>query len=224
MRDFRGTNGHAGLLIVGLALAFIFPAGNVAVAQSGPAMDVLIGSASGEAGSQVDIDVDLETNGAEPSVIVLTLLYDATKLSFVKVAAGGAATQAGKSIDIRDNVGELGVVIWGGRTVLEGGNLFTVTFKIRSATAPQVLNIATDGAESASEINAIIPILVNVDPGSITVKEGLLPQCGGQLKIMDYGVQDGAGSADVPQADAGIFLAMAAVLGMKCASRRGRKK
>lgn len=224
MRDFRGTKGHAGLLIAGLALAFMFPAGNVAVAQSAPAIDILIGSASGEAGSQVDIDVDLETNGAEPSVIVLTLLYDATKLSFVGVAAGEAATQAGKSIDIRDNVGELGVVIWGGRTVLEDGNLFVVAFGIRSATAPQVLNIATDGSESASEINAATPILVTVDPGNITVKEGVLPRCGGQLKIMDYGVQDGAGSADVPQADAGIFLAMAAVLGMKCASRRGRKK
>jgi hypothetical protein len=229
MRDLRGTKRHVGLFIfvLPLATAFMLVPGKFATAQLDAEIDILIGSASGEPGSKVDIDVDLETNDAEPSVIVLTLLYDATKLSFVEVVRGESAIQAEKLVDINNQPGELGVVIWGGRTVLEDGNVFTVTFTIRSATSPQVLNIAGDGLESAVDVNAT-RILVVVDPGSITVKEpdddDIFPRCGGRLDTKYFAAQNGSGTAETPQADAGIFLALAATLGMKYAGRWGKKK
>lgn len=176
MKDYRRTTRFGGMFTFGLALAMLalFLPGNSASAQSDPEIGILIGSTTGQPGSQVDIDVDIETNGAEPSVIVLTLLYDATKLSFVEVVRGESAIQAEKIVDTNNEPGQLGIIIWGGRTFLKNGTLFTVTFAIRSVAPSGVLTVAGDGSESAVDANAG-RILVNIEPGSITVTAPAAP-------------------------------------------------
>ncbi len=163
----RMTRRHAGCFTVSvaLALAFMF----ITTGQAHAQVEISVGSASGAPGAEVNVDLTMATNGEEPSTIVMTLVYDAQKLSFVDLEAGPVATDANKGVFRVDQPGLLGMVIFGGVSVMGDGRLLTITFRIAAdVQSGASIPIAGDGEESASDPSAR-EIQVSVIPGAITV-------------------------------------------------------
>ncbi len=172
MTDFNETSRHAGTLVSCLAVSItlmLLAAGTAFGGEDQGQIEILVGTASGGPGDDVDLGVELVTNGEQPSVIVAKLVYDAVQLSFVDVEAGEAATQAGKSVAYDNKTpGLVSIVVFGGTSAMADGNLLTVTFAISGAAPPGVLTIAGDGSESvAAPDGTRIPVVL--EQGSIMV-------------------------------------------------------
>lgn len=168
----KEVHGRAGLFTFCLALAaaFTLVTSGQAAGQKGPGeVQIDVESVSAALGSSVNVNVNIVTNGEQPCAVVLRLVYDTSKLTFVRVALGEAASQADKTLDSLNNSGVLALVVYGKTSVIGDGCLLTVTFMVKNtAQAGEKLSVSGDGSESAADPNAVqVPVVV--EGGFITV-------------------------------------------------------
>jgi len=117
----------------GTGLVFVQVAGNSPV--------ISLGNASGAAGTSVTLALGLATNGTLPIATETTIVYDASKLTYVSAVVGSAASAAGKSVDPSVAGGvlqKIAVYATGGSwdTPIGDGELALITFQIGAAVTP----------------------------------------------------------------------------------------
>jgi len=117
----------------GTGLVFVQVAGNSPV--------ISLGNASGAAGTSVTLALGLATNGTLPIATETTIVYDASKLTYVSAVVGSAASAAGKSVDPSVAGGvlqKIAVYATGGSwdTPIGNGELALITFQIGAAVTP----------------------------------------------------------------------------------------
>jgi hypothetical protein len=167
MRNYNAEKNAANPFMVAVAFVVLALTGAAASAD----MQIIVDSISAYAGDSVEVDVNLITNGEEPSAIVLMLVYDETKLTCDSIVLGDAADAAGKQLFSLNTPGTLGAVIYGDTTIIGNGCILTAAFTVDNAVAAgEVLTIAGDGSESAAGPDAV-EIPVSVQDGAITVIE-----------------------------------------------------
>jgi hypothetical protein len=98
--------------------------------------------------------------------------FDSNWLTFQGVTAGSAATAAGKSVDAnyvwRNRVY---VIVYGGRTVLNDGEMLTVSFQV--GTAPPETVFPLTGTQVSVSDPDVLRIPAVTTNGAINVAAGL---------------------------------------------------
>ena len=135
-------------VVLSLMVAASLLAGG-ALADSG-GLTLSVGTGYAQVGQAAEVPVSLAANGTQPASMVLSVAYDAAKLTFLSADAGDAATAAGKQVSpgtpangkvklvlmgLNENVMADGVVLKLHFTVAAGNTGDNITIGLESASA-----------------------------------------------------------------------------------------
>lgn len=114
-------------------------------------------SPSGNAGTNVVVNISNSSTGLQPAADQWTITYVPGDLTFVNIAAGAAATAAGKSPTCSNNAtaGLLTCVIYGiNDNAMANGVVATITWAISSSTSHTSTLLALSNGGSVSAYNS----------------------------------------------------------------------
>lgn len=158
----------AGLLVA--LLPFWAQAAEQATPKSA-SIDIVVADREAQPGDDVSIPVTLDTNGLEPSAIVMTVLFDSASLAFRDVENGPVAAAADKGISaIETSSGVLKIVVWGVNTTAMGdGELLELLFHVEDSASLGTLALTVPAATISCSDPDGIAVPVTPASGSITV-------------------------------------------------------
>lgn len=153
-----------------------------------------IGSVSGEVGSNVTVPVSI-VNAQDVTGYQVNIIYDETKLDFVKVESSISADEGAFVGELVEN-GNIGVALGDDDEISLNGNteIFTIEFTIKAAG-----DIAVEGAYYDDVEDKLVPnkaIISDADANEIEIEVNA-GQVTGTVSGPDYGNADGDGEITV---------------------------
>lgn len=175
LRDFYTSRRFpiAGSIFIIIAIfAASFSGHGLIFEKAGAANDpeLTVGSISAAPGANIEIPImfSVGITGVRTMNFNISL---PTNIVYVSIAAGSAATAAGKNVQANVVGTSLRVLVFGiNREVIGSGTLAIVTLKVASAAAPGAYQLAPSGIV-ATDVNGA-NVTVSPKPGTLTVTSG----------------------------------------------------